>query len=329
MKMIMTKEIPMTATVTKRSVVTAKLPSIVELPQVVDLRRVGPRRASVSMCIPARNEASTIGALIAHAQSRLVLRGIVDEIVVMDDRSDDNTARVAAAAGARVVSTNSVMQSFGPSLGKGDAMWRSLAVTTGDIVLFCDGDLQSFDVTRLEDLVYPLLNDRWTMMSKGFFRRLDADGEPGPGGRVTELVARPLLSLLFPQASDIHEPLSGMYAVRRHLAEGFTFEADYGVDVGLLLDTVRKCGRGSVTQVDLGTLRHTNQSLHSLAGQAAAVERTILTRAGLQRNKLGTRMGRPGGPFTNISSSVRPPLRTVDRAFADAMQYSAAADAVY
>lgn len=322
------KEISMTATVTESAVLTAKLPSVAASPQVVDLRRVGSQRASVSMCIPARNEATTIAALVAQAHSRLVRRGIVDEIVVMDDRSDDATASVASAAGARVVSTNSVMKSFGPSLGKGDAMWRSLAVTTGDIVLFCDGDLQAFDVTRLEDLVCPLLNDRWTMMSKGFFRRLDADGEPGPGGRVTGLVARPLLSLLFPQVSDIYEPLSGMYAIRRHVAEGFTFEADYGVDVGLLLDTVRKCGRGSVAQVDLGTLRHTNQSLDSLAGQAAAVERSILTRAGLQRNKLGTRMGRPGGPFTNISSSVRPAFRTVDRAYADAMLDSATVDAV-
>ncbi len=328
MKMILTKEIPMTATVTERAVPAATLPSKVALPHVVDLRRLDSRRASVSMCIPARNEADTLGALIAQVQSRLVRRGVVDEIVVMDDRSDDATASVAAAAGARVVSTNEVMQSFGPSLGKGDAMWRSLAVTTGDIVLFCDGDLESFDVTRLEDLLHPLLDDRWTMMSKGFFGRLDADGEPGPGGRVTELVARPLLSLLFPQVSDIHEPLSGMYAIRRHLAEGFTFEADYGVDVGLLLDTVRKCGRGSVAQVDLGTLRHANQSLDCLASQAAAVERSILTRAGLQRNTLGTRMGRPGGPFTNISSSVRPAFRTVDRTYADAKLDLATVDAV-
>jgi glucosyl-3-phosphoglycerate synthase len=264
-----------------------------------------------SICIPARNEELTIGQLVSDLHDALRVTGIVSEIVVLDDRSTDLTRLEAELAGAIVYSTGDVLSGFGPSRGKGDAMWRSLAVSEGDIVLWCDGDLQDIDVHGLGALIDQLRSDPSCVMAKGYFRRVDSNGVASEGGRVTELAARPLLSLLAPEAARIHEPLGGIFAMRRWAAERLPFEADYGVDVGLLLDTMQTYGSNSVAQIDLGELRHRNQTTEALAVQSASVERAILVRSGFDRHRLGHELNRRGKETVVITAPLRPPLRSL------------------
>jgi glucosyl-3-phosphoglycerate synthase len=268
-------------------------------------------RLRASICIPARNEELTIGQLVTDLHDALESTGVVSEIVVLDDRSTDLTRLEAELAGATVYSTGDVLPGFGPSRGKGDAMWRSLVVSDGDIVLWCDADLQNINVRRLGALVEQLRLDPSCIMAKGYFRRTDASGQPSAGGRVTELAARPLLSLVAPEAARIHEPLGGIFAMRRWAAERLPFEADYGVDVGLLLDTMHTYGIDSIAQVDLGELRHRNQSTEALAVQSASVERSILVRSGFDRHRLGHELHRRGKETVVISAPLRPPLRSL------------------
>ena len=286
-------------------------PSLPVANPFISTKRTRAAHLTASICIPARNEEKTISRLVTDLDHTLKSTGIVSEIVVLDDRSTDLTRLEAELAGATVYSTADVLRHFGPSHGKGDAMWRSLAVSTGDIVLWCDGDLQDLDVSLMGSLVQRLRYDRACMLAKGYFRRIDADGVASHGGRVTELAARPLLSLLFPDAAHIHEPLGGIYAMRRSAAESVSFESDYGVDVGLLIDTIRTYGVGAVAQIDLGDLRHRNQSLEALAVQAACVERAILTRSGFDPRRLGHMISRRDLGPANISAPLRPPLDTV------------------
>lgn len=272
--------------------------------QNLALRRLVTASASVSLCIAARNEEATIGTLVRDINRTLVRRKVVMEVVVIDDRSEDLTSLAAQSAGARVVSSDDLLQGFGPSQGRGDAMWRSLAASTGQIVVWCDADLSSFDTSRLEALVEPLREDRRIRMSKGYFRRVGPSGDAALGGRVTELVARPLLGLLFPQV-NVCEPLSGMVAMRREAAEQLAFETDEGVDVGLLIDTVTRWGADAVIDVDLGEMAYRNQPVEALNRQAEAVQRSILARS-TQLSAMGTR------PRTVAPSNPqRPPLASV------------------
>ena len=279
-------------------------------PAPVPLGRRGSRQTA-SICIPARNEEGTIAKLVADLDSALRATGVVSEIIVLDDRSTDLTRLEAELAGATVHSSADVLSQFGPSRGKGDAMWRSLAASDGDIVLWCDGDLQDIDVRRLGSLVQRLRYDDSCVLAKGYFRRIDANGAVTPGGRVSELAIRPLLALLYPALSHIHEPLGGIYAIRRSAAEKLPFEADYGVDVGLLLDTMSTYGIEAVGQVDLGVLRHRNQTCEALAIQSACVQRAILTRCGFDRRHLGTTLQRRDHETAQITSPLRPPLRSL------------------
>src|SRR5262249_43321387 len=162
------------------------------------------RRPRVSVCLPARNEASTIAAIVREA----VRLDIVDEVVVLDDGSTDDTAAVARAAGARVVGEKSVLPEAGPGSGKGNAMWKSLYACEGDVICWVDADLRNFRGEYVERLCAPLLADADTMFVKAYYTR-SFEGAPTGGGRVTELVARPLLSLLFPKLADIVQPLGG------------------------------------------------------------------------------------------------------------------------
>ena len=227
---------------------------------------------STSVIIPARNEEQTVGAIV-HAITR-DLADAVDEIVVVDDGSIDETARVAADAGARVVPASS-----GP--GKGQAMRDGLDATTGELVVFCDADLYEFDSSFVPNLVAPLLDDPGIAFVKAVYRRPLGD-RPDEGGRVTELVARPLLSLLFPQLAGIVQPLGGEYAGRRAVFDAVRFDEGYAVDVGILIDVAGRFGVESIAQVDLGVRLHRNRPLAQLAPQARAVMATVLARAGVQ-----------------------------------------------
>jgi glucosyl-3-phosphoglycerate synthase len=234
---------------------------------------------TISVCIPAHNEARTVGAIVSALRSELVIkRALIDEIIVMDDRSTDLTARMAQAAGALVVSTNEVCMADGPSQGKGDALARSIVAARGSIVVWVDGDLESMAPSIVARLIAPLLLNQQAHLTKGYFTRRQADGSVA-GGRVTELVARPLLRLCFPAMAPPREPLSGMCAIRRTTAERLSFERDFGVDIGIVLDVHRKYGSSSIIDVDLGEITHRHHDLSVLSVQATAVARTILARA--------------------------------------------------
>src|SRR5438552_10954858 len=195
----------------------------------------GDRR--VSLVLPAHNEAPTIGPIVAAVRRHLMKRrSLVDEIVVIDDASTDGTPARAAGAGARVVAAADVAPEAGPGSGKGNAMWKSLLVTDGDIVVWCDADVRNFRPCFVTGLLGPLLTED-ASFSKGFYER-PLDGVRGQGGRVTELVARPLISLFFPQLAMFAQPLAGEYAGRRDLLEQVPFVQGYGVDLGILIDVV-------------------------------------------------------------------------------------------
>ncbi len=275
------------------------------------------RGATVSVCLPAKDEAETIGGIVAAIRQQLVdAVPLVDEILVIDDRSSDATAAVAAAAGARVVSTLEPYAGLAPSTGKGEALWRGLAASRGDVVVYCDADIIDFDTHFVLGLVGPLLTDPSVMFVKGFYERPDTHA-PGTGGRTTELVARPLISLLFPSLMGMVQPLSGEYAARRSVLESVPFVQGYGVDLGLLIDVQQRFGGRATVQVDLESRRHRNRSLDELSPQALSIMQTAFARAGLPATRPAV-LERPGLPPLSCSHLERPPLAELRRRRASA-----------
>jgi glucosyl-3-phosphoglycerate synthase len=236
-------------------------------------------RRRVSVCLPARDEEATVGAIVARVRSALVERvALVDEVLVVDDGSTDGTAAEATAAGARVVRRGAA---DGPA-GKGQALRRAVEEATGDVLVFLDADVRNFDVHFVVGLLGPVLTEPGLALVKATYRRPLA-GSDGPGGRVTELVARPLLARLFPELAEVTQPLAGECAAPRAVLEAVPFADGYGVEVGLLIDVAARCGTGALAQVDLGERVHRNRPLDELAPQAAAVLDVVLDRAGWER----------------------------------------------
>lgn len=234
---------------------------------------------SVSVCIPARNEESTVGAIVDTIRTQLVEQlGLVDEILVVDDHSGDDTASEAEQAGARVVRAADVLTDHGRGHGKGEALWKSLYASTGDIVLWCDADVRDFNPRFITGMLGALLTDPGTGFVKGFYER-PVDGQVRGGGRVTELVARPVLTMCFPHLGGIVQPLSGEYGGRREILEQVPFVEGYGVDIALLIDIAGKFGVETLAQVDLGQRVHRNRPLHELSPMAAQVLQAALRRA--------------------------------------------------
>ncbi len=244
------------------------------------------RDRRISVCIPARDEAATVGPIVEAVRRELVEGpGLVDELLVVDDRSTDATAAVALAAGATIVSVPKAAAGNGAEgepagAGKGEAMRRGLLATKGDIVVFLDADVEPFGVHFVTGLLGPLLVGHETMLVKGCYRRPFGDSPTG-GGRVTELVARPVLSLLFPELSSVAQPLAGEVAVRREALDGVELAAGYGVELAMLIDISRRYGLASVAQVDLDVRTHRNRPLYELAPQARDVLDVALRRAGV------------------------------------------------
>jgi glucosyl-3-phosphoglycerate synthase len=236
----------------------------------------------VSVVLPALNEEATVGTIVDAIRHAFVERvPLVDELVVMDSGSTDRTACVAADAGARVVHVDDVLCRYGHVAGKGEALWKSLYVTDGDLIVFLDSDLQGFDPHFVLGLLGPLVTDPEVGYVKGLYDRPLATVEglvPTGGGRVTELTARPLLASLWPHLSGFVQPLSGEYAGRRRLLEQVPFVSHYGVEFGLLIDLAELAGMDALAQVDLGTRQHSHQSDAALGRMAAQILQTALAR---------------------------------------------------
>ena len=273
---------------------------------------------TVSVCLPARNEEATVGAIVEVVRNELMDKlGLVDEVIVMDDHSTDRTAAVAKDAGATVVACSNVLDHLGNQPGKGETLWKSLYMSTGDIVVWCDSDVANFGPHFISGLLGPLLVDNAIGYCKGFYHRPVGADQRG-GGRTTELVARPLIALLFPELVDIIQPLAGEYAGRREILERVPFVQGYGVEMGLLIDVCRLAGYNAIAQVDLGTRVHRNRPLHELSSQATEVMQVALHRADRTLVNTAITLRRPGFGDTEITMQERPPLVEVTGYFRQA-----------
>jgi glucosyl-3-phosphoglycerate synthase len=256
-------------------------------------RLAAERQVSVSVCLPARNEARTIGPILSRLLP-LRDRGVIDQILVVDN-STDGTSAIARSLGVEVRYQEELMPEHGPVLGKGDAMWRSLRVLTGELICFLDADSEDFGAHFACGLLGPLICEPGISFVKGFYRRPFRLGEttlPEGGGRVTELTARPLLGLFYPELAAVRQPLAGEMSARRELLEGLPFVTGYGVDIALLLDAYRSVGLDGIAQVDLEVRQNAHQPLSELAPMAAAVLHAVATR--LERE------GRLRGPLPSV-----------------------------
>jgi glucosyl-3-phosphoglycerate synthase len=264
-------------------------------------RLLAAKRSSIALLLPAREVSETIGAVVGRAVE-LERVGLLDEVIVIDAGSSDGTAEIARAAGARVVQENDVLSEHGPAQGKGDAMWRGLAASESEIVVYADTDTEGFDERFLLGMVGPLLCEPRVQFVKGSFRRpfrsegrVLADG----GGRVTELMARPLLNLHAPELAVFEQPLAGETAARRELLEQLAFAAGYGVEIAMLIDAWRAVGLEGMAQVDLGTRQNRHQPLRELSAMAYAVLVAAQSRF----------LGREFADAHACASVVLPPLR--------------------
>lgn len=230
------------------------------------------------MCIPAHNEVETITQVVSKVRDELVSSGVVHEVLVIDDRSTDGTGDAARRAGARVIETETWCSVNGGSIGKGDAIWASIAACRTDLIGWLDGDVSSFDVGHLAAMFRVLRDDATVQLVKGAFDRRDGNGH-AIEGRLTALTARPLLSFFYPEVADLREPLGGIFAMRTSVAEELSLDPDYGVDIGIVLDVVEMFGRDALVEIPMGTLEHRSRPLAELKDSASMVSRAILSRA--------------------------------------------------
>ena len=266
---------------------------------------------TISVCLPARNEEGTVGPIVEAIVEHLVGPGLVDELLVLDDGSSDDTALVAKEAGAEVVAVSSILTDQSLGKGKGNVLWRSIAASSGDLIVWSDTDLTSFTPSYVTRLVAPLLFEPELDYVKGYYKRpLDEAGRGG--GRTTELVARPLLSFFFPPLATIHQPLGGESVARRSLLEQLPFVESYGVESALLIDSLRLRGIEAMGQVDLGERRHRHRDLGALSEQASEIMAVVLDRAGLDLpDPLPPLITRDGLPRP-VYWAERPPMVSIE-----------------
>ncbi|MEU6242947.1 glucosyl-3-phosphoglycerate synthase [Streptomyces sp. NPDC047024] len=272
---------------------------------------------TVSVVLPALNEESTVGDIVSVIRHDLMRQApLVDEIVVVDSGSTDRTSEVAAAAGARVVHRDAILPRLPAVPGKGEVLWRSLLATGGDVVAFVDADLKEFSSDFVLGIVGPLLTDPGVDLVKAMYDRPLA-GAAGQGGRVTELMARPLLNMHWPQLAGFVQPLGGEYAARRSLLEQLPFPVGYGVELGMLVDALHLVGLDALAQVDVGVRKHRHQDGQALGRMSAAIYRTAqlrLARGHLIRPSL-TQFERGVSGFEprtySVDTEERPPMAEI------------------
>lgn len=281
---------------------------------------------TVSVVLPALNEAGTVGAVIETITP--MLGGLVDELIVLDSGSTDDTVKCASQAGARVVRREDALPEIPPHPGKGEALWRSLAATTGDVIVFIDSDLIDADPLFVPRLVGPMLTEDGIHLVRGFYRRplrVGGGEDANGGGRVTELVARPLLAALRPELSGVLQPLGGEYAGTRELLTSVPFAPGYGVEIGILIDTFDRYGLDAIAQVNLGVRTHRNRPLADLGPMSRQIIATLLNRCGIPDSGVGLTQFLPNpdvAPDTDggdsyltrvsvVSQDDRPPMNTL------------------
>lgn len=240
------------------------------------------QKVTISLALPALNEEETVGKVITTVKRELMERvPLLDEIVLIDSNSKDKTRDIAKKHGIPVYIHQETLPQYGARMGKGEALWKSLYVTRGDIILWIDTDIVNIHPRFLYGLLGPLLLRPDMLFIKGYYRRpikLNGKTESSGGGRVTELTARPLLNLFYPELSGVIQPLSGEYGGRRSALEKMPFSSGYGVETGLLIDIFEKYGLNAIGQVDLLERVHHNQQLESLSKMAFAIIQTVVRR---------------------------------------------------
>ena len=272
---------------------------------------------TVSVVLPALNEEQTVAAVIDTIHP--LLGGLVDELIVLDSGSTDETAVRATAAGARVISREEAVPGLDPVPGKGEVLWRSVAASTGDLIAFVDSDLINPDPAFVPKLLGPLLMGDGIHLVKGYYRRplrVSGTEDANGGGRVTELVARPLLAALRPELTGVIQPLGGEYAGTRELLSAVPFAPGYGVEIGLLLDTYDRLGLQAIGQVNLGVRKHRNRPLVELGAMSRQIVGTMLNRCGMTDSGAGLMQFRVDGdsfqPFsTEVSLVDRPAMNSL------------------
>ncbi len=279
---------------------------------------------TVSLVLPTLNEAETIGPIVRRAIHEMQERyPLLDEILVIDSASTDDTRAIAEAEGARVVQHSEVLARYGSFRGKGEALWKSLFETSGDIVVWADTDVRNWHHRMVYGTLGPLLMEPRLQYVKGYYQRPIVEGgvlKEGGGGRVTELVARPLINLFFPELSGLIQPLSGEYAGRRALLEQLPFFTGYAVEIGHLIDAAEKVGIEGLGQVDLERRIHRNQELEGLSRMSFVILQAVMKRLEERRRarlfaELGSTMKLPRSGRGRLSLEVieladheRPPM---------------------
>jgi glucosyl-3-phosphoglycerate synthase len=279
----------------------------------------------VSVVIPARDEAPTIGGIVGGIRRELMERfPLVDELVVMDSDSSDDTAALARAEGATVHAVRAVRRELGEFGGKGEALWKSQFVTSGDVLVFIDADLTQWGPHFVSGLLGPLLRFPQVSLVKGYYDRLLDDGSSGStehspqGGRVTELVARPMINLYWPDLATVVQPLAGEWAVRRSTFETLSIPVGYGIEIAVLLDVFAAGGLDAIAQVDLGERAHSHQSVHDLGVMAAELLAVAGRRIGLPAVQAGElwqfdRRAAPPWRSRTVPVVERPPAISLPR----------------
>jgi hypothetical protein len=237
---------------------------------------------TISVCLPSMNEAATIGTILEVAREELMEKmPLVDQLCVVDGGSEDDTRDIARDAGAEVFGQEEILPGQYEPLGKGDALWRSLLCLRGDIIVWIDSDIRNFHPRFVYGIIGPLIARPGIRYVKGFYQRpIKAEHSllSTGGGRVTELVARPLLSLFFPELSALIQPLSGEYGGDRELLEKIPFFSGYGVEIGMLMDIYSRFGMDVIGQVDLVERQHFNQPMSALGGMSFQIMQAVFIR---------------------------------------------------
>jgi len=233
---------------------------------------------SISLCFPTLNEASTIGNILDIVKKEIFIPGLVDEVVIIDSDSSDDTPEIVKSKGFPLYQHKDILKEYGSYSGKGEALWKSMFVLKGEIIVWCDSDIKNFSPRFVYGILAPLLIREDISYVKAFYKRpinIEGTVKKSGGGRVTEILIRPTLNLFYPELSWLLQPLSGEYAGRRQILEQIPFSTGYGVEIGMLIEIYKKFGLDSIAQVNLKTRMHRNQPLSALSKMSFGIMQSI------------------------------------------------------